>query len=47
MFEINGETYTLDAMLSSNADDESLCEWLKSAQVGEVFADMETVTRVA
>lgn len=29
--------YTLAEMLAANADDEALCEWLKSARVGDEF----------
>jgi hypothetical protein len=37
LFDVEGEQYSLDAMLMANADDTDLCDWLRTAAVGEQF----------
>jgi hypothetical protein len=38
--ESDKEEFTLDEMLAGNSDDEPLCEWLNTCDVGESFAGM-------
>ena len=45
-FWINGGVYTLDEMLSANADSPDACEWLNNANVGDKFLDGEPVVCV-
>lgn len=40
-FKFDGETYSLASMLEANAHDTELCEWLKSASVGDRFCGVE------
>ena len=47
MFRVNGSDYSAFSMLADNEDDEALCEWIKTAQVGDVFPDGETCVRIA
>lgn len=41
------EIFTLESMLEANKDDEALCAWLRTAEVGQLFPDGETTRRVA
>lgn len=46
-FNVDGHEYTLPEMLAANVDDEELCDWLTSAEVGEVFPAFVPCERVA
>lgn len=41
-----GQTFTLKQMLKANEDDEAVCEWLRSARVGDVWRDGNVTVRV-
>lgn len=47
IFEVDGERYTYADMIAANADDDGLCSWLRTAQVGDVFPAFVPCTRVA
>ena len=38
---------TLDEMLAANAEDEDLCDWLRTAQVGDHFPSLTNLRRAA
>lgn len=37
MFNFGGDTYTLAEMLAANHDDEDVTEWLRTAQIGDIY----------
>lgn len=45
-FEIDGQRYSEADMLSANAHDADVCEWVMVAKPGDVFADMQRVVCV-
>lgn len=52
MFGAEDVLFPLDSMLSANRDDVELCDWLRDAEVGDVFqtggaAGESTVERVS
>lgn len=42
-----GDSCTLAEMIEANAENDSLIEWLASADVGASYDDLVTVTRVS
>jgi hypothetical protein len=47
MFEVDGTQYTLSSMLEENRDDEALCDWLRTAQIGDFFPALVFCVRVS
>jgi hypothetical protein len=47
LFVVAGSTHTLVSMLEANADDPDCCDWLNTAQCGDVLHDGEGCVRVA
>jgi hypothetical protein len=47
VYAVDGAEYSQASMLSANADDADLCEWLGQAEIGESFAAIADVRRVA
>lgn len=45
-FTVDGQEYSLAEMLQANHEDEELCEWLYSANVGETFPAFVECTRI-
>ncbi len=46
-YSVGGQTYTYEAMEFANVDDEGFLAWLRTAEVGDIFADGECCTRLA
>lgn len=47
MFEVDGTNYTQAEMLKANADDEPLCEWLRTAEIGDCFPALLSCVKVS
>lgn len=47
MFEVDCGHYTKAEMLEANADDSDLCEWLRTANVGDHFSAFVSCSRIA
>jgi hypothetical protein len=44
MFEFDGSQYSLDSMLVTNSHDESTCNWLRTAPIGETYCGCARVS---
>lgn len=44
MFGFDGSTFPLDAMLAANAHDEEVCNWVRTARIGQTYCGCTRVS---